>query len=432
MQDDQRNNSSPTSRRPVTQIEESEPDFASRNVAHSSQEPPSSQIWTSQPQSFSSYSSQEHDPHFQQPAQDQRFSFPPSSSFQERVVQYQDAPTNYPQYYPVEDQPSSQVTRPTDPYSTSSFPVSQMEVPESVGPPLPYPYMQHYPEMVARSGEIRRQSLPEIPPRGRAQTSRHTRGRRVSPVEPYHVRRASHDLRSQPQTFDSSYSPAFRTPSRSPSRPASRTHQSYRSPSMPTSETLFQYATVPSIQQYHSGSLPASRMSQPSGPSQTYPSRTPAYFPSSASAHGYSHPHRMPISIHSGSTPPFSRGPTPTYTHQIGARPLPNVGELTTIPSSYSIEASAPRLDPPPPSPPPSQPQPRRRHRTHAPPPQPSSPVHHLRTPAERRSTHLQQEPPQKRRKPPDPYTSYANMLGGYHRSTSTKENDIARYIRLP
>src|SRR6266496_4609274 len=187
MQDDQRNNSSPSSRRPVTQIEEAESDFASRDVAHSSQQPPSSQSWTSQPQSFSSYSLQEHDPHFQQQTQDQRFSFPPSSTFpHERVVQYQSAPTSYPQYYPVENQPSSQVTRPTDPYATSSFPVSQMEVPESIGPPLPYPYMPHYPELVAQSGETRHQSLPEIPPRGRAQTSRHTRGRRVSPIEPYH------------------------------------------------------------------------------------------------------------------------------------------------------------------------------------------------------------------------------------------------------
>ena len=69
------------------------------------------------------------------------------------------------------------------------------------------------------------------------------------------------------------------------------------------------------------------------------------------------------------------------------------------------------------------------RHRHH----KPSSPVHHLRTPAERRSTHPQQEPPQKRRKPPDPYTSYANMLGdiiGQHPRKKMTLQDIYDYLK--
>src|SRR5439155_2448822 len=181
--------------RPVTPIEETEQSFALRNAAHSSQDPP--QVWTSQPQSFSSYSSREYDSQFREPPSQEQILSYHSTFHPQRVVEYPGTATSYPQYFSESVSPS-QPLGPSDPYPTLSIPGARSQISEVHGPPSPYPYLPHYPQVAQPPGNVRRQSLPEIPPRGRSQISRQPhRGRRVSPTEPYHVRRASHDVRSQ-------------------------------------------------------------------------------------------------------------------------------------------------------------------------------------------------------------------------------------------
>jgi len=168
------------------------------------------------------------------------------------------------------------------------------------------------------------------------------------------------------------------------------------------------YASGPPTTQYQPGPAdPTFGIPQVTGP-QSFPSHTLTYFPTPAPYHAYPPEPPSTAPIHSGlTTPTFSAGPITTF--QMGARPLPNVGESTTIPSSYSIEPHArPRV----PSRPAAAPPRRRRHRAHPKPEGPSSPAHHLRTLQERRPTHPQQELSHKGRKPPEPFSSYAHLLG--------------------
>lgn len=82
------------------------------------------------------------------------------------------------------------------------------------------------------------------------------------------------------------------------------------------------------------------------------------------------------------------------------------------------------------PQPQPTQRRRRPRHRIHSPPP---LHVRHARTEGERQHIHSQQGPPQRRRKPSDLYTTYANILediiGGHPRKKMTLQ-DIHDYLR--
>ena len=101
--------------------------------------------------------------------------------------------------------------------------------------------------------------------------------------------------------------------------------------------------------------------------------------------------------------PLFGRTSTSTFpTHRTtGAQPLPNVGELTSIPSSYSLELQRPPL----------QAGPIRTQGPHRHVSPSLSPIHHTRSSSfGRRSSRPVPEQP-KRRRPPEPYSSYANML---------------------
>src|SRR6202011_524288 len=174
-----------------------------------------------------------------------------------------------------------------------------------------------------------------------------------------------------------SYEAGFAQPFRPQARPPSR------SPSMPTGDTRFQY---PSSQQPYSERVPHLRM--PPQPSPQFGSRQPPFLGQSP------FPQQQPVAgpIHSRPHSPFSRAPTPTF-HPVGARPLPNVGKTTSITSSpFPLEA------------PPASMRPHRtqRHQAAAP-----SPVHTR----PRRTTAAPVAGPPKRRRPPEPYSSYSNML---------------------
>src|SRR5271154_212762 len=106
----------------------------------------------------------------------------------------------------------------------------------------------------------------------------------------------------------------------------------------------------------------------------------------------------------------------------------PNSGELPSIPPSNSNK----RLPPYPPHPPH-----RRRQRGRLQTPQVTSPIsHHLHTPAKRHAPNPQVDSPRRprksnqRRKPPKPYTNYANIVSRYNTKSSSWEDDITTIIQ--
>ena len=130
------------------------------------------------------------------------------------------------------------------------------------------------------------------------------------------------------------------------------------------------------------------------------------------------------------SLPPYAPGAV------YGARPLPNVGELTDIPSSRQMEF--PIVAPPPTRLPSVQDlvsPPMGRRSRHIGRVSTSPSAHQLRTPAERRQLYPQLgEPMQKRRKPPDPFTSYAIMLADIIRDSPRKKmtlQELYDYLKI-
>jgi len=394
-----------------------------RDEPHSSQPRHSSQVWTSTP-SFSSQSSQEHDPSFRVPVQDPRlpsvrasFAQPTSRTFASQ------ASTIYQPYYSG----GSATISSTDPYERSTevqYPVSTLQHITSSGlefqgPPLPYPYppvagfgeVPHFVPPPVSGGEPH--AISELS-RGRSSTPRHPpRTLRTSPNDaPYPLRRPSHETRTGLSMYATSQT-QYRAPSQPPSRPPSRPPT--RSPSRPPHVP---YRTASDVHHYP----PSSNYPQPHSPerffgSRQYQSAVSGRAPSQyAHESGYGTEQPSPFSppamrplLHRTPAPqqgrelPFGRTSASTLPARrpTGAQPLPNVGELTSIPSSYSFE-----LQPPPPPPGPIRTQRPQRHESSS-----LSPVHHTRSTASGRRTSRPLVEQPKRRRPPDPYTSYAHLL---------------------
>ena len=428
MQNEQ-NQPSPSSRRPISQVEETEgqeDSTSSQNVIRSSHlRSSSSGPWTTPTQSFSSHSSQEYDAfshiqaHDSQPLPSLTSPFhhatrPVAGS--QPVGPHRPAAVHpyQPQYSPEELLISSHLIQTPaaqfpDPYSGVAYPRSFSDIPESQGPPLPYPYLTQQQSRLAEkeSPEPRRLSLSEGTLHGRrTQGSRSARSSRgTSPAEPYRGRRASHDLRSDSQPIHLAHSLPLHSasaqsfPTSHPSsRPPFRTSRSY-----PTTSARIEYGPY---------SRPTVPPSQPS-PSSMLPSLSPIPMgPPTSTASGAMSPYAIqPPALGR----PTQHVPVPTYSPgaTYGTRPLANVSELMDIPSPRQMEY--PIVAPPPTRLPPVQaivsPPMGRRSRDIG--RVPTSPIaHQLRTPAERRQVYPQLgEPMQKRRKPPDPFTSYAIML---------------------
>lgn len=416
MRDEHQRSPKPSSRRPLVQDEQARRPFVEQETAlSSSQQPVSSQIWTPS-QSFTSHSSQELDPAHPLPSMDPRASF--QRELDQTFSRHRPQISSISSYRSEGPEASSSPTQPVQqevPYSAALLP----EVQGMQGPPLPYPYQfpSTSPELYSTRSEARRPSA-ELHPRGHSYVPR-SRARRTSAVEPYLPRRPSMEARAH--SFDPHVLEPQRHPPSSPSRPPSQPLP-LRSPLLTTSES-FQYPSGTGFESYSTERTPPMRMSPTTSRSQTFPTRLPPYSPVPAPAPPFPRSYGPAGPVHSGSESPFSRAPTPTYP-PLGPRPLPNLGELSTIPSSYSLGPPPPPPPPPPlpPSPPapprPMQLSPRQRRRHHT---QPeslpvTSPIHYTRA---SRRPHPAASPANRRRRPPEPYSSYANMLAdiiGNHR----------------
>jgi len=190
-------------------------------------------------------------------------------------------------------------------------------------------------------------------------------------------------------------------PSRPPSNPPSSSYPEPHSPERFFGSRQYQSAVsgrAPSQYAHESGY----------GTEQPSPFSPPAMRPllHRTPQQGY----ELPFGRTSASTLP-ARRPT-------GAQPLPNVGEMTSIPSSYSFE-----LQPPPPPPGPIRTQRPQTHKSSS-----LSPVHHTRSTASGRRTSRPLVEQPKRRRPPDPYASYAHLLAdiiNQHRRKKMTLQDI-------
>jgi len=464
MQNEEGDNSLPFSRTPVNRREQT--GTLSRRGGRLYQRQPSlsSQIWTPPSLSFSSQSSLEHDPDLSISAQEQRR---PQLAISLPLPTSQPAPPSattsafFPSSLPAAVETVTSENRPVHsspiPYPTTSFP-RVMQEDESQGPPLPYPY----PSAATRRGTTRHretrgpaQNAPH--PQHTPQPSRHvSRSRRSPPrTDPYSTRRpVSLDVRSQEQSQPPAHRQTHRAShSRHASQPISSHQPQYDSsrdssqaapppPPPPLSQPQTLSGSAEIRAPYDQGRMQSfTRLQPPFQPIPYAPPEPQPAFPSGMSTtFAVSHPQ-----LTTPSALTYTRGATPFVPQQMqtsrvyptrGAQPLPEVGQLTTIPSSYSLELG-PRYPPPSQVLPAHQPQPhlphqphtsplRRHRRTYAelarastpppppPAPQPESPMTPVRHPRSgRRPSQSGGTPssPQKRRRPPEPYSSYAIML---------------------
>jgi len=313
----EQNHPSPSSRRPIIQVRETEgqddPASSQNFILSSLSGSFLSRSWRPPTPSFSSYDSREYDTFSHIRAHDSEFLPSPTALFHHAMGPVAGSqPVNLhrsaavdpyqPQHFPktlISSQ--THAAQFPDPHSAAPYAAQFSDIPESQGPHLPYPYLTQESQFAKRQS-----SRPTR--RGRTQPRQSARSSRGT-SQPYHGRRASHNLRLHPAptqsfaTFHPSSRAPFQTPQFYPITPSQVKYE-------PDSRR-----TVP----------PSSKLLVDPIPMSPLPS-----MPSGAIS-----PHAV--------QPPVVGIPTQHTSHSmydLGARPLPNVGELTDILSSQQLEYS--------------------------------------------------------------------------------------------